>query len=149
MSRMPDNYDEAEAWARDRIGKRVYRHALSCKCDVCARVVDDGLVITDKYHAGYITDYAMELGYRYADSPEELEAMKQTFLQYMFSRTGFGKTPWPLFAIIMGLSLAMLGFATFMDMDGSGAKGVCYLFGFGVPALLLWGTWKNYKGDWV
>jgi len=77
------------------------------------------------------------------------EAMKQIFLQYMFSRTGFGKTPWPLFAIIMGFSLALIGYAVTMEPDGSGAKGVCYLFGFGIPALLVWGTWKNYKGDWV
>ena len=75
--------------------------------------------------------------------------MKQTFLQYAFSRTGFGKTPWPLFAVAMGLALIFLGLGVFMAPDGSWAKGVCYLFGIGIPALLVYGTWKNYKGDWV
>ena len=75
--------------------------------------------------------------------------MKQTFLQYMFSRTGFGKTSWLAFALIMGFSLALIGYAVTMEPDGSGAKGVCYLFGVGIPALLVYGTWKNFKGDWV
>ena len=73
MSRMPDNYNDAEAWAKERVGKRVYRPATTCKCEVCARVAGNGIVIASRYHASYITDYAMEMGYRYADSPEELK----------------------------------------------------------------------------
>ena len=45
--------------------------------------------------------------------------------------------------------MVVLGFAVTMEPDGSGAKGVCYLFGVGIPALLVYGTWKNFKGDWV
>ena len=72
MSKMPDTYDEAWQWSMDRVGKVVYRCPLTCKCKHCNDVVDNGLTITDVTHAEYITDCAMEIGFRYADSKEEL-----------------------------------------------------------------------------
>ena len=72
MSKMPDTYDEAERWARERIGKRVFRHANGCSCSVCKGIEDKGVVIFDSMHATYITDCAFEMGFRYADSKDEL-----------------------------------------------------------------------------
>lgn len=71
-TRMPDDYDMAEKWAIDRIGKRVFRGPNSCGCDTCKGVSRNGLVIMDRWHATFITDHAMEMGYRYADSIEDL-----------------------------------------------------------------------------
>ena len=77
MSRMPDTYKGALKWAKARAGKRVYRKFLTCECGVCKDVEANGIVIQDGYHASYITDHAMEIGYRYADSLEELETMNE------------------------------------------------------------------------
>jgi hypothetical protein len=73
MSKMPDDYEEAQKWAAARVGQVVFRHAQTCKCEVCKNVEDKGLFIFDKTHAMYITDCAMEMGYRYADTKEELD----------------------------------------------------------------------------
>lgn len=69
MSTMPDTYNEAEAWAKARIGKRVYRPDLGCTCSICRKIVAEGLLITDELQAIYATDCAMEMGYRYQDEP--------------------------------------------------------------------------------
>lgn len=70
--KMPDNYDEAREWAIARIGQRVYRCNNWCFCEVCKEIEDKGLIISDREHAIYITDCAFEMGFRYADSKEEL-----------------------------------------------------------------------------
>lgn len=70
--KMPDTYKEAHQWATDRIGKTVYRKEDTCSCGVCQDIAEKGLVIQDQLHATYITDCAMEMNYRYADSKEEL-----------------------------------------------------------------------------
>ncbi len=68
MSKMPDNYEAAKAWAIERLGKRVYRPII-CECDVCMKIVKTGLIVEDKVHAGYLADCAMEMGFRYQDEP--------------------------------------------------------------------------------
>ena len=70
MSRMPDNFEDAKAWAEARVGKVVYRPRLSdCQCNYCKGIANGNLVIDDEYHAAYLTDCAMEMGYRYQDEP--------------------------------------------------------------------------------
>lgn len=41
-------------WFIERIGKRVYRGAVSCACSVCVGVTNNGLVIQDELHANYL-----------------------------------------------------------------------------------------------
>ncbi|HMZ49724.1 MAG TPA: hypothetical protein PLP28_12160 [Flavobacteriales bacterium] len=72
MPKMPNDYEQAREWAMARIGQRVFRCANGCSCDVCKGIEDKGLVIMDTMHATYITDCAFEMGFRYADSKEEL-----------------------------------------------------------------------------
>ena len=95
------------------------------------------------------------------------EIRHETFMDYITRPTGFGKTPWPLFAIIVGFSLVLLGYGTWgcppdenaliltPGPDGwvgsrpfNAARFICYLFGLGIPAVLVWGTWMNFKGLW-
>jgi len=54
-------------WYIDRIGKRVYRTEASCKCNVCKKVGEIGLIITDELHAQYLFDCQNELGLFYFD----------------------------------------------------------------------------------
>jgi|GEM_PF-7096191 len=69
MSTMPDTYNEAEAWAKARIGERVYRPDMGSTCSICRKIVAEGLLINDELQAIYATDCAMEMGYRYQDEP--------------------------------------------------------------------------------
>ena len=43
-------------WFLDRIGKRVFRGETSCQCEICKRVSNEGLIITDELHAIYLYD---------------------------------------------------------------------------------------------
>jgi hypothetical protein len=47
---------DRKQWFIDRIGKRVYRDANGCSCEVCKQIRDVGLVIIDKMHANYLYD---------------------------------------------------------------------------------------------
>ena len=41
-------------WFKQRIGKRVFRTESSCKCDICNKVYENGLIVMDEYHADYL-----------------------------------------------------------------------------------------------
>ena len=43
-------------WFKDRIGKRVFRTASTCPCEICRKVEDVGLVVEDELHANYLYD---------------------------------------------------------------------------------------------
>ena len=60
-------------WFKDRIGKRIYRDSVNCKCEVCNNVGAHGLIIIDESHAHYLFDCEEEPGIRYRDNPELLE----------------------------------------------------------------------------
>lgn len=60
--------DSGAQWFMDRIGKRVYRGPLPCKCEVCSAVDKEGLVIIDKGHATYLYLWQEE-GIEYYDEP--------------------------------------------------------------------------------
>jgi hypothetical protein len=70
-------YTEREKWFIDRIGKIVYRNETSCKCVVCASVVENGVIISDANHAIYLSETECEYtadGWpmKYFDSKEEV-----------------------------------------------------------------------------
>ena len=65
----------------------------------------------------------------------------ETFLEYCTRRTGFGKTPWPLAAVIGLFSIfATGGIATFAPWFAP--------LGMLPLAALVFGTWMNYTGRW-
>lgn len=55
-------------WFLERVGKRIYRSRVRCKCDTCVRVGNEGLIITDEMHANYLFDIQNELGIKYRDT---------------------------------------------------------------------------------
>lgn len=64
-------------WFIDRIGKRVWRNKTSCKCEVCKRIYEQGLIISDERHAMYLDDvmemYQSEgIALRYFDTRKEV-----------------------------------------------------------------------------
>lgn len=56
-------------WFKNRVGKRIYRPETSCKCHNCKKVADEGLIITDEFHAQCLHAYHLECGYMYQDKP--------------------------------------------------------------------------------
>ncbi len=47
---------ERKQWFLDRVGKTVYRNDNGCPCDVCKRVLEEGLIIGGDFHAEYLYD---------------------------------------------------------------------------------------------
>lgn len=62
---------KSKQWFIDRIGERVYRGPTTCKCPICSRVLEDGLVISSETHAIYLYNIQGELQCPYYDSKEE------------------------------------------------------------------------------
>ena len=60
-------------WYKDRIGKRVYRTASQCQCEVCKKVEDVGLIIADELHANYLFDCQNDLDLYYFDEKNNYE----------------------------------------------------------------------------
>lgn len=59
-------------WFINRIGKRIYRHnGFTCKCDECKTIKQEGLVIRDEQHAGYIYDCQNDMQLIYSDKQIE------------------------------------------------------------------------------
>ena len=56
-------------WFKERIGKRVYRDDVNCKCETCKSVGAHGLIIGDDTHAHYLFDCESEMGTTYRDEP--------------------------------------------------------------------------------
>lgn len=67
----------------------------------------------------------------------------ETFLQFLTRRSGFGKTPWVQFALIAlsVLCLLVVGIATW-DEGGW----VSVVFAVAIVAVMVYGTWRNFKG---
>jgi hypothetical protein len=65
----------------------------------------------------------------------------ETFIEYCTRSTGFGKTPWPQFVIILGFSIAItVSLASFAPWFAP--------LGMLPFAALVFGTWMNYTGRW-
>ena len=60
-------------WYKKRIGKKVYRTAFTCPCEVCEKVEEVGLYIADIMHANYLFDCQNELELYYFDKPLKLK----------------------------------------------------------------------------
>jgi hypothetical protein len=67
-------------WYKERIGKRVYRTESSCQCEVCKKVGEIGLIISDNLHAQYLYDCQNELDLYYFD---EKSNQKQQIIDIM------------------------------------------------------------------
>jgi hypothetical protein len=58
-------------WFRDRIGKIVFRTTLDCDCQICKKIYESGLYITDMLHADYVHMVSNEIGIMYFDTAKE------------------------------------------------------------------------------
>jgi len=47
---------ERKEWFTSKIGKTLFRNDNGCSCPVCQSVVENGLIVRDKYHAIYLYD---------------------------------------------------------------------------------------------
>jgi hypothetical protein len=64
---------QREQWFYDRIGRRVFRTGTHCDCGVCSQVYENGLIITDELHAGYLFMIESECdGVKYFDTKKEV-----------------------------------------------------------------------------
>lgn len=66
-----------QQWFNDRIGKRVFRNKTSCPCKTCTKVYEEGLIVDDDMHSGYLcmteAEYNIEgTPLRYFDTKEEV-----------------------------------------------------------------------------
>ncbi len=61
------NKIHSKEWFLNRIGKRVFRDATSCKCQHCKDIVENGLVIGSDLHAIYLFDCQNEMEVFYRD----------------------------------------------------------------------------------
>lgn len=61
-------HDQQLKWFKDRIGKTIYRGAVSCDCDSCNRIEKEGLVIMDEMHADVLNAYSAETQTKYYDN---------------------------------------------------------------------------------
>jgi predicted metal-binding protein len=48
---------ERKQWFLNRIGKVVYRSEVTCGCEHCKDVYNNGLTVGDKDHADYLYDW--------------------------------------------------------------------------------------------
>ena len=71
MSEIPSTYDEALAWLNERVGKTVYRGPVWPEAVGPYLSNPAAIYITDKWHAQYLHDYAMECGVVYFDEPQK------------------------------------------------------------------------------
>ena len=54
-------------WFQERIGKRIYKDAVSCGCTICKSGTIHGVFVFDEYHALYLFDVQNELGILFRD----------------------------------------------------------------------------------
>lgn len=74
--------NERKQWFIDRIGKRVHRSKVNCKCEKCMYVYENGVVIEDETHAIASYDAETELSakgsnLRYFDSKDEVKEFEE------------------------------------------------------------------------
>jgi len=41
-------------WFKNRIGKRIYRDISGCVCKGCKEVDENGMIVSDEFHAEYL-----------------------------------------------------------------------------------------------
>lgn len=69
---------------------------------------------------------------------------RETFLQFITRRTGFGLTSWREFGwIAAGIAACITGGIVFPETE---AKWTCYGFAALITTWLMWGTVRNFHG---
>lgn len=71
---------------------------------------------------------------------------KRTLFEFLFSRTGFGRTSWTSFVLIASFVLGMAWFALFSGSEETAARCVSGFFAVLISAVMVYGTWRNYNG---
>lgn len=71
---------------------------------------------------------------------------KRTLFEFLFSRTGFGRTSWTEFVLIAGAVMGMAWYAIFSGSDEVAARWVSGIFAVLISAVMAWGTWRNFNG---
>ena len=71
---------------------------------------------------------------------------KESFFDYCFRPTGFGKTSWSAFTLLQMIAIGGIfgGISTWSDGGWSAVVMVAV-----IEAVLVFGTWMNFKGKWV
>lgn len=72
---------------------------------------------------------------------------KETLWQFLTRRTGFGRTSWPSFAMIVVAVGLMVWYALFSGSEETAARWVSGIFAVAITAIMVGGTWNNYKRD--
>lgn len=73
-----------------------------------------------------------------------LDMRSERFMEFCFLPYGFGKTSWYAFALIQVMCFGMVSFAA----SDEGGAAIAMTFAFLIEALLVFGTWMNFKGRW-
>jgi hypothetical protein len=60
MRQTKPEMSEREKWFLNHVGEKVYRNKTTCSCSVCKDSYENGLIISDDKHAGYLFDIECE-----------------------------------------------------------------------------------------
>ena len=52
-------------WFIGRIGKKIYRDTVDCKCSGCTDGTENGILVHDKDHAEYLYNVQLDMDIRY------------------------------------------------------------------------------------
>ena len=55
------------SWFVERTGTRIFRDAVSCKCETCEEGTKEGLVVRDTQHADHLYNIQLDLDIDYRD----------------------------------------------------------------------------------
>lgn len=72
---------------------------------------------------------------------------KETLWQFLTRPTGFGRTSWATFVMIAVAVGLMVWYALFSGSDETAARWVSGSFAVAITAIMVGGTWNNYKRD--
>lgn len=64
---------------QDRIGKTIYRDAVSCTCETCEHWTQQWITIFNESHAQYLHTVHCEMWIQYWDNDKWVEQMKDLF----------------------------------------------------------------------
>lgn len=71
---------EREKWLIERIGKRVYRPDIGCKCEPCQFIYNNGLIVRDRNQALYLAE--MEVEYTLDGTPVQYFDTRQEAIDF-------------------------------------------------------------------
>jgi len=57
-------------WFINRVGTRIYRDKVSCRCVICTQVEKDWLIVHDKAHAEYLHMCSWDMWIDYFDKTQ-------------------------------------------------------------------------------